>query len=412
MQRHSLRHSQSLMQHKRCGNILGEDRFKICTSIELDFDKITVTVRWMRKKIKLLANKSEAEYPDIPQTGFNSVLHKWTEKLLGFVYEMHYKKWIEIRPVDTLSGIEEGKKECEAISLVNPIWVQELASYKGDPHFDKIITSKEEDSTTYLKFNWTESLPRYNEGVTVGNNTELRDMILDIVRREVKNTVQKIKVMILHLRRNLNGAHIRMKVNTDKSRIKKVLDVENHIYLKLQPNCKNFISLRLELFESSRVHPMFHILLLKKKVRVDSELSDDPKGEVFCITPYAFLKIRAIERDKETITHVLVPWEEGGNSSLVDSTSVYTDGLVKGEKLVPWQVVEAPKTNGIVLFSNETFGEKEVSHFNHLKRKAEQELHLTLSVELKIRSSIIVITNLTDVSFSLVKSHGVLCLET
>ncbi|KAH6783626.1 hypothetical protein C2S52_008585 [Perilla frutescens var. hirtella] len=242
----------------------------------------------MGKKIKLLANKLEAEYPHILQTGFNSVLHKWTEKLIGFVYEMHYKKWTEIRPVEALSGIEEGKEEYQLIC-------------------------------------------------------------------------------------------------------------------------------RLELFESSKVHPMFHILLLKEKIRVHSELPDDPKGEAFCITPYAFLKIRAIERDKETITHVLVPWEEGGNSSLVDSTSVYTEGLVKGEKLVPWQVVEAPKTNGIVLFSKETFREKEVSHVNHLKRKAEQELHLILSVELKIGSSIIVITNLTGDSFSPVKSaksRSVLCLET
>ncbi|CAA0833542.1 Uncharacterized protein SHERM_28801 [Striga hermonthica] len=81
----------------------------------------------------------------------------------------------------------------------------------------------------------------------------------------------------------------------------------------------------------------------------------------------------------------------------------------------PWLVVEAPKANDAVQFYKAAFGAEEVSRVNHPKRKAEQEIPLVLSAELKLGTSVIVVSDLTDDDSSLVKSvvtGSVFCLET
>ncbi|KAK6163975.1 hypothetical protein DH2020_000839 [Rehmannia glutinosa] len=81
----------------------------------------------------------------------------------------------------------------------------------------------------------------------------------------------------------------------------------------------------------------------------------------------------------------------------------------------PWLVVEAPKGNDAVQFYKAAFGAEEVSRVNHPKRKAEQELPLVLSAELKLGSSTIVVSDLTDDDSAPVKSAvtgSVFCLET
>lgn len=65
----------------------------------------------------------------------------------------------------------------------------------------------------------------------------------------------------------------------------------------------------------------------------------------------------------------------------------------------PWLVVEAPKANDAVQFYKAAFGAEEVNRVNHPKRKAEQELPLVLSAELKLGSISIVVSDLTDDSF-------------
>ncbi|KAL8516546.1 hypothetical protein ACS0TY_014985 [Phlomoides rotata] len=78
-----------------------------------------------------------------------------------------------------------------------------------------------------------------------------------------------------------------------------------------------------------------------------------------------------------------------------------------------WLVVEAPKANDAVQFYKAALGAEEVSRVNHPKRKAEQELPLVLSAELKLGSFTFVVADLTD--DSPVKSAvtgGVFCLET
>ncbi|PIN08016.1 hypothetical protein CDL12_19414 [Handroanthus impetiginosus] len=81
----------------------------------------------------------------------------------------------------------------------------------------------------------------------------------------------------------------------------------------------------------------------------------------------------------------------------------------------PWLVVEAPKASDAVQFYKAAFGAEEVSRVNHSKRKAEQEIPLVRSAELKLGSFFFVVSDLTDDSSAPVKSAvtgSVFCLET
>ncbi|KAI3678652.1 hypothetical protein L6452_37953 [Arctium lappa] len=77
--------------------------------------------------------------------------------------------------------------------------------------------------------------------------------------------------------------------------------------------------------------------------------------------------------------------------------------------------VEASKANDAVAFYKAAFGAEEVNRVTHPKRKADQELPLLLSAEIKLGSSTILISDLADDSTPphSVKSTGlVFCLET
>ncbi|XP_022848954.1 uncharacterized protein At5g48480-like [Olea europaea var. sylvestris] len=81
----------------------------------------------------------------------------------------------------------------------------------------------------------------------------------------------------------------------------------------------------------------------------------------------------------------------------------------------PWLVVDAPKASDAVQFYKTAFGAEELSRLMNPKRKADHEIPLVLSAELRIGSAIIVVSDLIDDSSATVKSAvtgGVICLET
>ena len=62
----------------------------------------------------------------------------------------------------------------------------------------------------------------------------------------------------------------------------------------------------------------------------------------------------------------------------------------------PQLLVEAPKASDAVQFYKAAFGAEEVSRTMHPKRKAEQELPLILSAELKLGPSSILVSDLAN----------------
>ncbi|XP_076950981.1 uncharacterized protein At5g48480-like [Bidens hawaiensis] len=81
----------------------------------------------------------------------------------------------------------------------------------------------------------------------------------------------------------------------------------------------------------------------------------------------------------------------------------------------PQLFVESSKANDAVAFYKSAFGAEEMSRVSHPKRKADQELPLLLSAEIKLGNTTFIVSDLSDDSTASVKtvSTGVVfCLET
>ncbi|XP_058106299.1 uncharacterized protein At5g48480-like [Magnolia sinica] len=81
--------------------------------------------------------------------------------------------------------------------------------------------------------------------------------------------------------------------------------------------------------------------------------------------------------------------------------------------LKPQLCVPAPKAADAVQFYKTAFGAEELKRSVHPKRKAEQELPLILSAELKLSPSVFIVCDITDENFRRNDGTGVaFCLET
>lgn len=163
---------------------------------------------------------------------------------------------------------------------------------------------------------------------------------------EVHDFLQSRQAMTKLLKDNLISAHNRMKKCVDLKRSDRVFEVGDMVYLKLQPFRQNSVSLRrnlklsakyygpyrvlerigsvaykIELPDSSRVHPIFHVSLLKKCIgRKHVPVADLPAtredGE-FNVLPAAVVASRMVTRSQQQVPQFLVMWV---NSSAEDAT--------------------------------------------------------------------------------------------
>ncbi|XP_027092593.1 uncharacterized protein At5g48480 [Coffea eugenioides] len=106
--------------------------------------------------------------------------------------------------------------------------------------------------------------------------------------------------------------------------------------------------------------------------------------------------------------------QEAHNAGAAPNGAAVKEVVFKVAK--PWLFVEAPKANDAVQFYKVAFGAEEVNRTVHPKRKAEQELPLLLSAELKLGSFSFLVSDLiADDSRAPVKTVGggvAFCLET
>ncbi|XP_026399861.1 uncharacterized protein LOC113295752 [Papaver somniferum] len=81
---------------------------------------------------------------------------KWLMKLLGFDYEVKYKKGSENKVADALSRRPHMPASCNSISLSQPVWAQEvIASYTADPKAQEVITQLSITPHTTTPFSYT-----------------------------------------------------------------------------------------------------------------------------------------------------------------------------------------------------------------------------------------------------------------
>lgn len=88
--------------------------------------------------------------------------------------------------------------------------------------------------------------------------------------------------------------------------------------------------------------------------------------------------------------------QDAQNGGSENAGAAAAAAAVSFSALKPRILVEAPKANDAVSFYKAAFGAEEVGRTLNPKRKAEQELPLILSAELKIAGSSIFVADVTD----------------
>lgn len=156
-----------------------------------------------------------------------------------------------------------------------------------------------------------------------------------------KLTLQEREQMIQQLKENLLAAQNRMKVYADQHRSDRHYNVNDMVYLQIQPYRQNAFGLRgslklrtkyygpfkilervgevayrLQLPDTTTIHPVFHISQLKKHVGKHAVplphvplVTEDGKIKT---TPFAVLDERIIQRQKTPVKQLLIHWESLG----------------------------------------------------------------------------------------------------
>ncbi|XP_026410459.1 uncharacterized protein LOC113305656 [Papaver somniferum] len=166
--------------------------------------------------------------------------------------------------------------------------------------------------------------------------------IIDTDQRSInlsREYIQKIDVVLDILKDTLHKSQERMKWFADKKRTDRSFEVGDLVYLKLYPYRhssialrKNFklyaryygpfpilqrvgqVSYKLEVPSSSKIHPVFHVSQLKKKIGVAAKTSPslllvDSVGEII-LKPLATLDSRQVFRQGQAVQQLLIQWSQ------------------------------------------------------------------------------------------------------
>lgn len=153
----------------------------------------------------------------------------------------------------------------------------------------------------------------------------------------LENILEDKQRQWLILKELLESAQNRMKIYADAKRPERVFEVNDWVYLKLQPYRQTIVAIRknlklpamyfgpyqvlekvgpvayrLALPDTSRVYPVFHVSQLKKvvgQVQVHHHLPQISEQRIFELCPLRKLDARNILRDNKVIYQQLVQWK-------------------------------------------------------------------------------------------------------
>lgn len=159
-----------------------------------------------------------------------------------------------------------------------------------------------------------------------------------------KSTVPDVQIWLQNrahmnevLHQQLTRAQQRMKHQADKHRSERVFAVGDMVYLKLQPyvqmivarrSCQKLcfmyfgpykilerigeVAYRLDLLQSSQIHPLVHVFLLKKVIhsgiQVQADLPENCVSEEAEVVPEEILSRQLIKRGNSAVPYGLIRW--------------------------------------------------------------------------------------------------------
>ncbi|GJW73776.1 putative mitochondrial protein [Tanacetum coccineum] len=110
---------------------------------------------------------------------------KWLPKLLGYDYEIIYKKGSENLVADALSRTSSPSLQTMVITDISNDLLQRIqASWEGDPSIQQIINQIKDGPVAGSKFTWQSDQLRRNGKLVIGANDDLRQELLKFYHDE------------------------------------------------------------------------------------------------------------------------------------------------------------------------------------------------------------------------------------
>ncbi|GAA0167799.1 hypothetical protein LIER_40449 [Lithospermum erythrorhizon] len=216
-------------------------------------------------------------------------------------------------------------------------------SHKSDGQTERVNQSLE--TNVSLKMTPFEALYGYKPPI-LSTTHYLEDVNTEEILQQRRQITKWIK-------QNLQQVQSRMKMFVDTKRTDREFVEGDLVYLKLQPYRQNSLSLRKHLKlavkyygpfkiiqrigpveykrkfpETSRIHPVFHVSLLKKCIKrtleIQKELPETLPDGSFPMYPVTVLNKRTILRNKIYVHQLLIQWK---HSSLKDATCALSSSL-------------------------------------------------------------------------------------
>ena len=116
----------------------------------------------------------------LEQRLFSEEKQKWVTKMLGYDFEIIYKKGKQNVVADALSRKDEDVEALLCtISIIQRDWINEAREeWKNDEEVWELIRKLQQDSSTYDTFNWKNDSLWYKDRLYLCNNSQLKQKIL------------------------------------------------------------------------------------------------------------------------------------------------------------------------------------------------------------------------------------------